>query len=162
MYTCIHIYYTVGTVNNTDIVSKYVFKWTCCDMVPAFMLPGLEVVVSELAVPMAVDVPGIDSTISPVSFEKLETAGEVKPVGSSPCALEIMAAAVFEVLVFEALGVIELSTKGVERVAAVNGVWEILPLKVSLGLALLLLEPQAGFSRSVKQGRESRVNKFAL
>ena len=138
-------------------------KWTCCDMVPAFMLPGLEVVVSELAVPMAVDVPGIDSTISPVSFEKLETAGEVKPVGSSPCTLEIMAAAVFEVLVFEALGVIEFSTKGVERVvAAVNGVWEILPVKVSLGLALLLLVPQAGFSRSVKQERESRVNKFAL
>ena len=114
---------------------------------------------------MAVDVPSIDSTVSPVSIEKLETAGEgeVKPVGSSPCALEIMAAAVFEVLVFEALGVIEFSTKGVEHVvAAVNGVWEILPLKVSLGLALLLLVPQAGFSRSVKQERESRVNKFAL
>ena len=103
---------------------------------------------------MAVDVPSIDSTVSPVSIEKLETAGEgeVKPVGSSPCALEIMAAAVFEVLVFEALGVIEFSA-GVELVVVtVDDVWEILPLKVSL--ALVLLVPQAGSSRSVERERE--------
>ena len=119
------------------------------------MLPGLEDVVPELVVTMAVDVPSIDSNISPVSFKKLETVGEVKPVGSSPCTLEIMAAAVFEVPVFEALGVIEFSTKGVDRVVeAVNGVWEILPLKVSL--ALVLLVPQAGSSRSVERERELR------